>query len=423
MKLALDIFGCTLMTLTTAYLYQKIFGQAKIGKKALMMMYATLLVMRLLVIGNITSPILRLFCAVDIFVPVIAYKSNLGFKLIIAFINYVINALSELFAKALSLSYYGDAATLQANFLIDYAYGVTFSRVITFIFVLIAISCIKVKSDHVPLRIFAPLLLMPAISTYSVYSLKEAYYRLNTSSDYLTLLLNISLMLAGNLLLFYLFNKTTENGELKKKVAVGDTLLNSQRLHYKHLAVQQQEIRSKFHDLKHQIVALTGIDSIAEVRQQLGNIGAGLEINMREITGCGPLDAVITSKIEMADKQNTKITMDIDMPHDTNIDKIDLAVIIANCLDNALEANVKIADVNKRWIDLKIRPEGNKLSLVVSNASGGKIDVSGHIKTSKANIADHGYGISNIKKIAAQYNGTVNIQSDDDKFIIAVTLG
>lgn len=230
-------------------------------------------------------------------------------------------------------------------------------------------------------------------------------------------------MLAGNLLLFYLFNKTTENGELKKKVAVGDTLLNSQRLHYKHLAVQQQEIRSKFHDLKHQIVALTGIDSIAEVRQQLGNIGAGLETNMREITGHGPLDAVISSKIEVANKQNTKITMDIDMPHDTNIDKIDLAVIIANCLDNALEANVKIADANKRWIDLKMRPDGNKISLVVSNASGGKIDVSSHIKTSKANIADHGYGISNIKKIAAQYNGTVNIQSDDDKFIIAVTLG
>lgn len=108
-----------------------------------------------------------------------------------------------------------------------------------------------------------------------------------------------------------------------------------------------------------------------------------------------------------------------------SVDIIDFTVLVGNCLDNALEATAKIKDPNKRWISIKINLDGTRLSMLVSNSVSisERVDVTNHIKTSKKDKTHHGLGLKSIKKTVSKYNGVMDFDCNDERFVIAITLG
>lgn len=103
-----------------------------------------------------------------------------------------------------------------------------------------------------------------------------------------------------------------------------------------------------------------------------------------------------------------------------NIDIIDLCTIIANLLDNAIEAYTECNDydirINLDYINNSYRIEISN-TIKESVLSGNKT-----LKTSKSDTKNHGIGIKSVKSRAEKYNGKTEFTEENGQFVARVWL-
>lgn len=103
-----------------------------------------------------------------------------------------------------------------------------------------------------------------------------------------------------------------------------------------------------------------------------------------------------------------------------NIDIIDLCTIIANLLDNAIEAYTECNDydiiINLDYINNSYRIEIAN-TIKESVLSGNKA-----LKTSKSDTKNHGIGIKSVKSRAEKYNGKTQFTEENGQFVARVWL-
>ena len=103
-----------------------------------------------------------------------------------------------------------------------------------------------------------------------------------------------------------------------------------------------------------------------------------------------------------------------------NIDIIDLCTIIANLLDNAVEAYTECNDydirINLDYINNSYRIEIAN-TIKESVLSGNKT-----LKTSKSDTKNHGIGIKSVKSRAEKYNGKTQFTEENGQFVARVWL-
>lgn len=98
----------------------------------------------------------------------------------------------------------------------------------------------------------------------------------------------------------------------------------------------------------------------------------------------------------------------------------DIAVIIGNLLDNALEATVRSP---KRWIDIKINYTKGRLIIEIQNSFDGVIhNNSEGIQTRKEDKSSHGLGIKSIQTSIKKFDGVMKIHYDETTFSTKVLM-
>lgn len=103
-----------------------------------------------------------------------------------------------------------------------------------------------------------------------------------------------------------------------------------------------------------------------------------------------------------------------------NIDIIDLCTIIANLLDNAIEAYIECNDYDIR---INLDYINNSYRIEISNTIKESI-LSGNktLKTSKSDTKNHGIGIKSVKSRAEKYNGKTQFTEENGQFVARVWL-
>lgn len=103
-----------------------------------------------------------------------------------------------------------------------------------------------------------------------------------------------------------------------------------------------------------------------------------------------------------------------------NIDIIDLCTIIANLLDNAIEAYTECNDYDIR---INLDYINNSYRIEISNTIKGSV-LSGNktLKTSKSDTKNHGIGIKSVKSRAEKYNGKTQFTEENGQFVARVWL-
>ena len=80
-------------------------------------------------------------------------------------------------------------------------------------------------------------------------------------------------------------------------------------------------------------------------------------------------------------------------------------ILLANLLDNAIEACQKVAKRDK-IIKFRFLMEGNKITISIRNPVQEAVKVTeGRLETTKKNAKEHGIGMLNIQKVVEQYGG------------------
>lgn len=251
---------------------------------------------------------------------------------------------------------------------------------------------------------------------------------------------------------FVPFCKSDENYELTVKVlepfSVIAILICAVYFIYKifYLTYQQNEILRQMHDQKeysekmltgdenlrrfrhdyrnHMIVinALLESGRTDRAREYLNNMNSDINSTLTKIsTGNFISDALINNKAVMAAEHGVSIKF-TGQVIPTGIADEDLCTVLANILDNAIEATKKLSSNKTIRIDAALRSGFFLMNISNPVENEVKIRKDGTIKTSKKNQSEHGFGIKNVQKAVKKYGGNVSVTCENKVFSVDIMM-
>lgn len=198
---------------------------------------------------------------------------------------------------------------------------------------------------------------------------------------------------------------------------------------YENLRRLQDESAKQRHDFNNHIeliCELTATGKYEEIREYADSLLlAAREMATLCHNGNNIIDAIINCKFSEAERRKIAFTYNINFSIPTNIRPIDLCSILANQIDNAFEACVSISAPAKRKVDVHIwQKTGNLAIIQVSNTvESNPLIVNPQLLSTKTDQSrPHGLGIKSIRDTAKKYNGVLENNFQDGKFISTVLL-
>jgi sensor histidine kinase regulating citrate/malate metabolism len=135
-------------------------------------------------------------------------------------------------------------------------------------------------------------------------------------------------------------------------------------------------------------------------------------------TGNTMIDAIVNTKLTTAKQAGIELYATAIAPKELAIEHVDLAVILGNLLNNAIEATTKEKSAED-FIRLYIAPMKNTLYISVTNTMSENPQSS---FLSLKRINKRGYGLSRIDQAVERNQGIVNRKWEDGVFATEVTI-
>ncbi|WP_418747465.1 sensor histidine kinase [Frisingicoccus sp.] len=195
---------------------------------------------------------------------------------------------------------------------------------------------------------------------------------------------------------------------------------------YQSLRKAYDENRMMYHDFKNHMLVVNELIQEEKNKEALEYINTyihrTLSINRRVGSGCKIIDIIVNCKNAEAVEKCIKFTYEIDYIGEIGIADIDMCALLANLLDNAIEACEKI-DEEKRRIDLKIKRVNDMLFIWSENSMKevGK-ERSNFFRTNKENKILHGLGVKSIDNVVKKYDGHKEYEIQKDRFRIYISI-
>ena len=159
----------------------------------------------------------------------------------------------------------------------------------------------------------------------------------------------------------------------------------------------EEGIRIQRHDLRHQLQAVTELVAKGDRKAALEFLDAAQKRldEQKEIRWCRPpvLDAVFSSYFDQAKNQGIQVEATIALPDNLPVDEGELAIVLANGLENAIHANLALPQDGR---ELRCKMVGTPgIMLEMSNPCAGEVsfDSSGLPVTQREG---HGLGVQSI---------------------------
>ena len=206
-----------------------------------------------------------------------------------------------------------------------------------------------------------------------------------------------------------------------------DSLLKKQRDEVQNIYQTMRAWRHDYHNHIQSIKAMLAMKKFQELDDYLGTLEQDLDsIDIAIRTGNVSLDAILSSKVSIARKNNIEVNCSARVPGELKISDVHLCAIVGNLLDNAIEACEKIKSSGEnafpqKFIRIYIGMFKEQLYISVSNSTNAKHRRRlNELVTSK--LGEHGFGLRRIDKIAEQYDGFVNRKNEPGIFATEVML-
>ena len=231
-----------------------------------------------------------------------------------------------------------------------------------------------------------------------------------------------------------LFQKLVQYNEETGKRAILENQVRQMQKEIVEIQDIYTDMRGLRHDMRSHIanISLLVKNVAGTVNEELESYIGKMEETVSKLdftyqTGNPITDIIIHQKWQEAEKKHIQFKVDFAYPPNLLIDIYDIAVILNNALENAIEACRK-AEGNKQ-IKLQSYVKGSLFFIEVENDFSEDIVIeeeSGLPVSSKENGKLHGIGISNIQRCAKKYMGDIDIViSDSDgrkKFNLTVMM-
>lgn len=204
--------------------------------------------------------------------------------------------------------------------------------------------------------------------------------------------------------------------------------IDSIRHHIRQVESLYQNIRSIRHDMANHLLTLETLyagNNPEEAREYSNQLKAALAGAAAGIGSGNPVTDVILQEWKgESEKKGLLFHSDFYYPTGSDINAFDISVILNNALQNAVE--YASADTpGGPFVSIRAYHRDNAYMIEVSNSFGGDLhwdEKSCLPITSKAETGGHGYGLSNVRRVAGKYAGDIDIDVKDGVFTLCVML-
>ncbi|MDL2237293.1 ATP-binding protein [Christensenellaceae bacterium OttesenSCG-928-K19] len=185
-------------------------------------------------------------------------------------------------------------------------------------------------------------------------------------------------------------------------------LMETQQAYYPLVLDQAEQARAARHDLRHHLAAVRSLSAekdFSALDAYFEDLGMVAEPSPVIFCGHPIVNMLLSNFAAQAESGNIRFTAYADIPGTLAFSDPDLFAIIANLLENAMEA-VRVLPENGRFIEVGIRQALGSLIITVDNPYSGQVEENNGKLLSGKRQGQPGVGTASVRRIAQRYGGT-----------------
>ena len=234
----------------------------------------------------------------------------------------------------------------------------------------------------------------------------------------------ISLLMAGFYsVVIFLFTSIRKESEARHSAQMTALQLSALQSRMEAVRAAENAIRMERHDLRHRLLAVTELVARGDrdAAMEFLNTAQRRLDEQKEAHWCRPpvLDAVFSSYFEQARQEGIQVEAQIALPDKLPVDEGELAVVLANALENAVHANLELPP-ERRWIHC--RAVGTpSVMLELTNPCAAPVDFDAQ-GLPMARKEGHGLGVRSISVFCKKHGAVFHFDWTDGTFLLRLIL-
>ena len=202
------------------------------------------------------------------------------------------------------------------------------------------------------------------------------------------------------------------------------SVLHQQQAMFEQKLQNADTVSRKYHDMKNFLLYLRSAEHAEKLDPSISQLMKSIEpYEIGISTGNSVLDVIMSEKLAACAKKEITCIPYLDGTLLDFVEPLDLCTLVGNAMDNAIESCVQIPERERRLIWLHSVERGGTVLLTVRNTYAVRPDMQNDLpSTTKADASSHGYGLRNMRYLAAQYNGSLSCRIEEDEFVLNIVL-
>lgn len=234
-------------------------------------------------------------------------------------------------------------------------------------------------------------------------------------------------MVLGNMILFYAFQKHTEDISESARQEVELIHKNAEIERLTKIAEMNDDYNEAVHNMTHSLKAIEqlamehNVENIREIVEDL--TGRLTQREIYEYSNHRMINTILSEYVAKAEKNEIKFDVYVEPGCIIRqVKDIDIVSMFGNVLDNAFEAAGKV-DASSVFFRMFMHEKGKMCIIKVVNDYGEDIiEKNGIVQTTKKEEGIHGIGLKSIEKTAEKYKGSFSYYTEDKKFYAVLIL-
>ena len=230
-------------------------------------------------------------------------------------------------------------------------------------------------------------------------------------------------LIALNIILYLMINQVQSLLKSKYELSLIRERMESEKSRMEEVSTIWGNIRKLKHDLKNHFTVLNGkleegdTDSckkyLSELNQTVESMGNLIK------SGNSVIDYLINSKL--SNIGDVQVLISGYVGNYSDIEDIDLACILGNIIDNAIEAQTKVRD--EKRIELHfLQMNASRIIICKNTISESVLQKNKTLKSTKDSTDLHGLGHQIVENTVQKYNGMINYFEENEMFGVHIIL-
>lgn len=232
------------------------------------------------------------------------------------------------------------------------------------------------------------------------------------------------LTFAAYMLIIQFFKKTREQLTLLNEQNLFQMQVAAARVHLEELKDSQEKTMLYRHDMRHHlnlISAYLADNNNIAAQKYISEVGKSIEsASVEKYCSNYTVNLILSSYIAKAKNEGISINSNVELNEKNDVTDMDLCILFANALENAINACKHVPVENDRTINIICKTKNNKIFIQITNSYQGTVLFADELPIRSEE--NHGLGTKSIAAVAQKYNGVYSFTAEDGIFRASIIL-